>query len=436
MARYFLSQMSPLKSDQGEGSYWRAAQKFTGWSDPGDTYASVFASSKPAGDWIQFQINLNLLAYARGDALPLPASGRTYVDPLPYRIRHSDPEYIGTDPDPIGTKPADFTIDLRPFVQADDANGKNARAFPIGSGLKEFLDDPLKIGGSLGLALPFRDRRACLSQAWMRDDPSPLSVVHGGFDFSIPLNPRPLHDVYAAADGKVVLLLTAAQDSGVSGGVLLSHSINGKRFLTLYQHIQPKTVSLAVGDKVTVGTRLGTIHRRVENGDISHNHFNLLVSSPEFVLDADAIPALWYSIDPFGVYDYHDTSKYTPRSVDGNESFIQGAVRTVHWAGNPPIKALPIEFTTDYLPIRQIQVRVRAHNTASTSSPAERDQVLVWLDGVDEYHFVALGASLNRAIETELVQTIKRSYTTNKSVRLGYRFQNGIRKITAVWVKN
>jgi hypothetical protein len=436
MARYFLSRISPSASDHGDGSYWRGAQVFNGWSDPGDTYEKVFVTRKPVGNGIRFQVNLNLLAYARGDALPVPNPGRKYVDPLPYQVNHADPEYIGTDPKSIGDPPAKILINLRPFVQADDEHGKNATAFPIGPKLSAFLDDPLKIGGSLGLALPFRDTRVSLSQAWMRDDDQVSAVVHGGFDFSIPLDPRPLHDVYAAAEGKVVLLLNAAQNSGHTGGVLLSHRLDGKRFLTLYQHLQPDSVSLAVGDWVTIGTKIGTIRRWKESFERSHNHFNLLVSSPGFMLGSVSIPSLWYSIDPFGVYDYHESGKYIPRSVDGIEKLIEGVERTVHWSGNPPINALPIEFTTDFLRIRQIQVRVRANNSAATSPPLEHDQVLVWLEGIDEFHFVALGNSLDREIESELVQTIKRSYASGKLVRMGYRVQNGKRKITAVWVRN
>jgi murein DD-endopeptidase MepM/ murein hydrolase activator NlpD len=428
MARYFLSRLSPVDSNQGNGSYWRGAQSYTGWSDPGDTYESVFTAGKPASRGIQYQINLNLLAYARGDTLPDPDSGHTHVDPLPYQVRHADP-------DPIGDSPANFSINLQPFVQADDASGRDATAFPIGSGLRKFLDDPLQIGGSLGLALPFCDRRVSLSKAWMRDHEDPGSVVHGGFDFSTPLNPRPLHDAYPTADGEVVLLLNAEQDSGHQGGVLLSHRIDGKRFFTLYQHLQPRTVSLAVGDRVSVGTKLGTIRRWNEISERSHNHFNLLVSSPRFMLGTTSIPALWYAIDPFGVYDYHE-SNYIPQTVDGIEKPIQGAERTIHWAGNPPIEALPIELTTDFLPIRQIQARVRDRNSVATSSPVEHDQVLVWLEGIDEFHFVALGQSLNRAIESELIQTIRRSYASGKRVRLGYRMHNGRRKITAVWARN
>lgn len=440
MSRYFLSKLNPSDSTNGAGSYWRGEQSelYTGWGSPNDTYDLVFANNTPTSHTLRFQINLNLLAYARGDVLPNPDPGRTLVRPQKYTAVHADPEYNSSDPESIGDPPSTTEITLQPFVQADDVNGTNAVEFPIGQKLREFLDDPLQIGRPIGLSLPFKDSRASLSDAWMRiDDDKPTRVIHGGFDFRFFTTPRPLHDVHATADGRVALLLNASQNSGAQGGVMLSHQTsNGRRFFTLYQHIQPNTITFAVGDWITAGTKIGTIRRSIDDGvDISHNHFNLLVSSPGFTLGTTQIPSLWYAIDPFGVYDYHIDSTYIPRAVNAIESRIQGAERTIHWAGNPPIDALPVEFTTEYLSIRQIQTRVRAKNSTS-ASPEEHDQMLVWLDGIDEFHFIALGSSLNRSIENEIIQTIRRSYTSHKRVRLGYRLHNGRRKITAVWVRS
>lgn len=426
MARYFLSKLPPSESDNGAGSYWRTAESFSGWSGAGDTYESIFASGRAKGPSLRFHINLNLLSYACGDTLPVLTAGRTRVSARPYRILHGDP---------MGATSSDFLVQLQPFVEADDAAGTNAVEFPIGDGLRAFLDDPLAIGRSLNLALPYVDTQVTLSQAWMRQNPEPDAVVHGGFDLRSAVTPRPLHDVHAAADGEVVLLISGDPVMGHGGGVVLAHDVGGRRFLTLYQHVQPLSVSLAVGDWVPAGTKIGTIWRWTDPNERSHNHFNLLVQGPAFVHEGRDIPALWYSIDPFGVYDYHEADRYIPTAVDGVKSVIQGAERTIQWAGNPPILALPTEFTTEQALIRQIQVRART-KASDASAVMQHDQVLVWLTGVPEMHFVALGAALDRPIETELVRTLRRSHALGKQVRLGYRMYDGRREITAAWVRS
>ncbi|MCF4006126.1 peptidoglycan DD-metalloendopeptidase family protein [Corynebacterium uropygiale] len=93
---------------------------------------------------------------------------------------------------------------------------------------------------------------------------------HNGIDLAGPKGTP----IYAFADGTVV----AAQDQGVQGfggWVVLDHNFDGKKYQTVYGHIEPGHVHVKVGDTVKAGDRIadmGTAGR--STGD--HLHFEVV----------------------------------------------------------------------------------------------------------------------------------------------------------------
>ncbi|MBN9151115.1 MAG: M23 family metallopeptidase [Cryobacterium sp.] len=96
------------------------------------------------------------------------------------------------------------------------------------------------------------------------------STFHKGLD----LNPGAGTPIQAIADGVV----TAANSLGGQLGVHLKidHLVDGQRVSSLYAHMQQGSVTVAVGDNVTVGQTIG----RVGNTGLStgaHLHFEILL---------------------------------------------------------------------------------------------------------------------------------------------------------------
>ncbi len=441
MSGYFLSRISPSDAPDGIGPYWRKVQAFGGFVEAGATYTDVRgdAGAKKGGDY--FHTNLNLLAAAVGDDPHDALSGSaSLVASKTYHIKHRDT--------PTATK-TEVDVDVQPWAQEVPMRGGGILRgpLPIGPNLAAFLDDPLKIGAPLGLTLPLYDQDASVSQTWLRP-PKKLtdlgSAFHGGFDFSVAqewTEPRRLIDVAAAADGVVQVLLNTKSPGG---GVVLRHEVSPAiAFQTIYQHVDPSTVDLAVGEFVRRGQRIGRIRRQqtASGGDKSHLHFGVAVRGDTFTLHGVDVPALWYFIDPFGVYGYHEPDGgsnylYIPRARGGLQKKIRGAERTIHWAGDPLIQVLPAEIRTGYLAIRQIQTRVRRRAGDTIDGlTKEQDQFLVWLEGIDGFFFAGLGAALDRPIERTFITLLQRAHAERLKVSLGYRFVNGHRQISAAWIQ-
>lgn len=438
MDRYFVSDVAP--SSSGLGRYWREVQQFSGFTTPGTTYDGVFAAGSSTNGGHFFHANLNLLAHAVGDDAGDHLVGRaTLVRKFPYEVKNRVA---------VAGASTKLTVEVQPWEENHRAprGGSNRVRLAIGANLAAFLDDPLGLGHGLELGLPFTDPDATPSGGWVRPPKKPSdpgSAFHGGIDFSVPTDPRPLLTAAAAADGTVLYLLNGKRSSGHQGGVALLHEpAPGKQFITIYQHLQPDSVKLAVGDVVSRGDRLGKIRRWIndDGSDNSHLHFSVAVPGPAFDLDGTPVPALWYFIDPFGVYGYHDHSstsdyEYVPRAAGGMAYRIRGADRTIHWAANPPIRMLPAEIQTRPAPIREVQTRVlRKRGGAGDALPAERNQFLVWLAGTPGFFSLPLAAP-PRAIERETVALLERACTEGRPVLLGYRWVGGDRRISAVWVQ-
>jgi len=433
MTRYFVNtgvSRSAAATD-GVGRYWRAAQTFRGWTQAGATYESIAASGLPMSGRVRFQVNLNLLSQLiDGTPVnPMPGIARVAA-PIDYPLAHrEDPAVAATDESvTIAVTPREFTGPTGLVLP-----------LPIGRGLAAFLDDPLGLGEPLGLGLPFMDPDATVSQAWIRDGDR-NGAIHGGFDFSVREaagGRRPLIAACAAEEGVVVMLIN---NGGKQGGVVLRHEpAPGVSYFTLYQHLRPGSVSLAVGQRVRRGERLGRIRRWIDNGnERSHLHFNVLVRSPVAVPGLNAASRPLFAIDPFGVYDDHvpDSGSdyaYVPRARGGMRSAIRGADRTIHWAGDPPINAFSGELRTEYLHIRTLQARIRTRN--APSDPGEDTQFLVFLEGDSDFFFVRLKGARDLTMEVELMALLRDAFVHRKRVSLGYRNRVGGRYVSAAWVR-
>ncbi len=387
MATYFVH----LPPDGSPALFWRGLSGFAGED---------------------IQINLNLLAHAVGDdpSANLPAGG-TLVPPATYAF--------GTG--------AGESLDLQPFAFIDRVGvgrrPRRARNLPIGEKLRAFLDDPLG-GERMNLSLPFYDESITLGSkggGWVRPNNGD-SAFHAATDF-IPGDGRPFQ-VCAAADGVI---------HAQSGGrVIISHTTpGGREFWTVYVHMDLATVSKRNGDPIRRGELLGRISSTTA---VIHLHFGVAVQGPAFTLGTTAVPALWYFLDPWGVYDYRE-GNYLPRSGDIYRAAIEGAVHTVQWRAQPVYKALPIARKTDgYRAVERVQVRVRSSDSLNGTLPAEQDRVRVWLEGYAKDFQVPLRVAKEPTGELELVALLREAFLHNKRVRLEYRYEGTIRFITAAWV--
>jgi murein DD-endopeptidase MepM/ murein hydrolase activator NlpD len=431
LAHYFVNRhVTRADAANGVGRYWRDTEAYSGWGQNGQTYASIQASGARRSARFRFQVNLHLLAQLLGDSPgDRKPPGSALVDMIDYTAKHREtPTFAGEE----------TTIAVQPW---EAIGPMGAQEVPIGNRLASFLDDPLGMRASLELGLPFLHRDASVSQTWIR---AGKNAFHGGLDFSVEAEPfalRPLFDACAAADGRVWMLLNDS-DRGHQGGVVLLHEpAPGLQYATLYQHLRPASVNLAVGEYVRRGQKIGRVRRWMgDTYERTHLHFNLLVRGPDKVpgLGSDT-SRLWFAIDPFGVFDEHNPMSggnynYIPYERGGATKPIRGAERTIHWRGNPPIEAYSGELTTPYSVVRSLQMRSRS-SRGSNQSPGETAQMLVWLEGESHRFHVRLGAELDRAIEEELCALLRDAYAHGRRVRLGYRFRAARREVSAAWVR-
>jgi hypothetical protein len=244
--------------------------------------------------------NLTLLGTLLGD-VPVPPAGKSLVPTKSYSF-----------PKPNGNSES---IILQPFAYMD---GTTVRALPLGDALRQFLDDPLQ-GADFDLTLPFVSTNVALSDSSallrvQRQDGSILvnnneGVWHTAIDFDYNGNTSVEFDVIAAADGIVAGNLVS--DCGPTESVAIKHTAaNGTEFLTLYGHLEPLSkAALPVGTAVARGQKIGRLKR---SDNYAHLHFAVAVRGPRGAVGGKAVPAMWYTIDPFGVYDYRRTgSDYT-----------------------------------------------------------------------------------------------------------------------------
>jgi murein DD-endopeptidase MepM/ murein hydrolase activator NlpD len=393
MGRYFAH----LPPDGSPAIYWRRVGRFAG---------------------LPFHYNFNLLARALGDepSASLPA----WADLVPAQ------EY-------------DFgegTVRLQPFAfTPQGGNIHRPEAMPVTPNLNRFLNDPL-LGECMDLSLPFYDEDMKLGPSgggWFTKEVEDIAF-HGGIDFN--KRPRAVFDVCAAAEGKV-----AARDTenGKRGGaIVLSHfTPQGKEFRTIYQHIDMTSThpSLKVGSNVRRGQFLG----RTSDVSIIHLHFALAVQAPSLRLSGVQVPALWYFIDPSGVYDYyeHDTrthSTYLPPESLANtfDTRIAGAAHTVHWQKQPLSETIPIARNTEgYKAIIRIQARLRQSDNFGGTLPNEQEQLLIWLKDEPEAYAVPLAESDRRTAERELATLLREAYFHGKPVQLEYRHDGDAKYVMA-----
>jgi hypothetical protein len=143
--------------------------------------------------------------------------------------------------------------------------------------------------------------------------------------------------------------------------VLRHRATNGREFVTVYQHLAPgSTTHLAVGESVTRGQLLGRVPDN-ENGDgYSHLHFMVGVRGPAATVNGTRIPAHWYAIDPFGVYDYRRNlnSQTSYNYLPNNRLDVptRGVHKAYVWRTDPPIGS--IQLPPDCLSVRASSLRI------------------------------------------------------------------------------
>lgn len=389
MARYFLH----LTPTNGSPIFWRSVQNFAG---------------------VRVHYNLSLLAAALGDS---PPAGASLVAPANY-----DTEEPG-----LGV------VSVQPWVER---RGGGLRELALGEKLKNFLDYPLGGTRKMNLSLPFYDPTLGIGVkggGWFRQDEDE-SAFHCGWDV-MPVSQRAadLFEVCAAADGVV-----EAAGSQNNTPIVLRHSAGGEDFLTIYQHLNLSGTSWRAGDKVRRGQFLARIS---DTTSTRHLHFMAAVRGPAMATAAGLPVRLWFPIDCFGVYDYYvnrtDLARYNYLPDGRPECFehrIQGAVHTIQWADQPLSATIPRLQQTDYLKIRRMQFRVRDNDSRAGVPPAERNQCLVWLEGIDEFFFVPFDSpSRDHALEMKMIDFLAQCFDSGRKVKIEHYPVAGERRIAAVW---
>ena len=399
MSKYFLHE-APSGSTR---FYWRSVQTFAG---------------------VPLQFNLNLLAHALGDR---PPAGVALVGA----------ENYDTGMRGVGV------IQVQPFVEL---RGTTRVELPIGTYLKNFLDYPLGGMEQMNLSLPFFDRTLGIGDSgggWFRNADTD-GAFHCGWDVmpASQTTAADLFEVCAATDGVV---------EGISkrknAPVVLRHTNGTTQFLTVYQHLDLTACPLSVGDRVQRGQFLARIADENETPDPAnphtrHLHFMVAVQGPGFRHASGVeVPQLWYAIDAFGVYDYYknrtsrQTYNYLPDvRPDCFTHRIQGATHAIQWAAQPVVETLPVSQQTGYLKIVRLQFRCRRSETRGGLPPAEHNQCLVWLEGVDGYFFVPFDSpGGDHTVELKMIDFLSQSFDRGRKVKLEYYSVAGLRYVAAVW---
>jgi hypothetical protein len=156
------------------------------------------------------------------------------------------------------------------------------------------------------------------------------------------------------------------------------------------------------------------------------------------------IPEQWYAIDPFGVYDYYKNRtdrtiyNYLPdRRPDCFAYRIQGASHIIQWAAQPLIKTLPVVNETSYLKIIRMQMRARQDETLQGLPPAEINQCLVWLEGINDYFFVPFDSpSGDNTVELKMTDFLMQCFDRQRKVKVAYYPVSARNFISAVWAND
>ena len=397
MARYFVH----LTPDGSPAHFWRPAGNFAG---------------------LTFHYNFNLLARAVGDdpTATLPAWA-DLVAPQEYDF-------------------GEGTVKIQPFAYSPQGgNANRPEGLPIGQNLNRFLNDPL-LGERLELSLPFYDEEVKLGPAgggFFRKE-NDATAFHGGTDFN--KRPRATFEVCAAAPGRV---LARDGENGQHGGTMVLAHLTpaGKEYRTLYQHLDITTVprDLTIGVPVRRGQYLG----QAIDVSIIHLHFGVAAQGPSTRISGVVIPALWYFIDPWGIYDYyeHDSRSHgsylPPENLpDIYRSRIVGALHTIHWRSQPLHETLPIVRQTEsYAQIEQIQFR--GWNTeVKLGIPArEQGQFCLWLKSDPDPFLVPSLQTAGRSSESALTSILQEAFLHSKPVKLEYHYEGQVRHILSAWIK-
>jgi hypothetical protein len=402
VSKYFLHE-APSGSAR---FYWRSVQTFSG---------------------VPLHLNLNLLAHALGDR---PPAGVALVGAENYDTR----------------VPGVGAIEVQPFVEL---RGATRVELPIGANLKDFLDYPLGGAEKMNLSLPFYDGTLGIGESgggWFRNKETD-GAFHCGWDV-MPASQASVADLFevcAAADGIVEGIRQRK-----NAPVVLRHTNGATQFLTVYQHLDLTACPLNVGDAVRRGQFLARIADDNEPPDPAgphtrHLHFMVAVQGPGFThASGAAVPQLWCAIDPFGVYDYYknrtsqQSYNYLPDLRPNCFTHrIQGASHPIQWAAQPLADTLPISQQTSYLKIVRMQLRCRRSETRAGVPPAEYDQCLVWLEGMDSYFFVPFDSpSGDHTVELKIIDFLSQCFDRGRRVKLDYYSVAGLRRIAAVWAND
>lgn len=161
--------------------------------------------------------------------------------------------------------------------------------------------------------------------------------------------------IVAAADGVVAGNIVAGCKPG--GSMAIRHvAANGVESLTIYSHLDPASLThVPVGTAVARGQTIGRLLRS-ESG-YAHLHFGVAVRGPAGVVDGKSVPAMWYTIDPFGVYDYRrGGTDYTYLPDNTLDAPVQPVRHAYVFRTNPPSGS----FVTGPAPVAALNQRVVA----------------------------------------------------------------------------
>jgi murein DD-endopeptidase MepM/ murein hydrolase activator NlpD len=335
--------------------------------DPGGQQS--FGSAGPYSG-VQVIEGYNLLAYLLGD-VPIEPKGKQ----LAPRVDVS----FGSG-----------TVKLQPFAVVDPITGR-FRGLPVGPRLKAFLDNPLG-GPRFDLTMPFRSTDVALSDrsALMRAGAAGSDPWHTAAD--LDMNPsgggtQTGFDVIAAADGVV--------ERNIAGSsiVVIRHApANGRPYLTLYQHLTPASkTTLAQGAAIRRGDPVGRVQDRDANGQpiYAHLHFAVAVGIAGGTVAGVNVPASWYLIDPFGVYDYRrnlgSATDYNYLPNNTLDRLLRGRVHAQVFRTDPPIGSIVLPedclgFNPASLTVQSsgtiYQVVDGTHAAFAAPSAAEADRII------------------------------------------------------------
>ena len=129
----------------------------------------------------------------------------------------------------------------------DEDSGSDSTEASSGS------DDDSGSSNSSELSMPMKEGTTITSEFGGRDSPGGVgSSDHKGLDFGDDLG----SPIYAAADGEVV---AAGSAQGFGQWVVIDHTIDGKKWSTVYGHVTPDGIKVKKGDKVKSGDQVAEL---------------------------------------------------------------------------------------------------------------------------------------------------------------------------------